>query len=195
MQCRWYCGPFLFPSFFLSLFLSFSVALRPQRPYGLLVMSDEEPRALKRCLLQCCFTSTETVRTIMDGEPRTTTSTFTQLLSSEGSVQMQRCFTSARTIRLGENKQQQQQQQQQKQLSFCPLLLVSHNVKYCCIALSLAGHRLQHKNMLHTQPVSTITVLYKNASGCLSEWTKNKCCDEIYARHVSTATLITVNLS
>ena len=31
---------------------------------------------------QCCFTSTETIRTIMDGVPRTATSTFTQLLSS-----------------------------------------------------------------------------------------------------------------
>ena len=33
--------------------------------------------------MKCCFTSTETVRTIMDGEPRTATSTVTQLLSSE----------------------------------------------------------------------------------------------------------------
>ena len=33
--------------------------------------------------VQCCFTSTETIRTIRDGEPRTATSTFTQLLSSE----------------------------------------------------------------------------------------------------------------
>ena len=31
---------------------------------------------------QCCFTSTETVRTIRDGEPRTATSTFTQIMSS-----------------------------------------------------------------------------------------------------------------
>ena len=31
--------------------------------------------------IQCCFTSTETVRTIRDGEPRTSASTFTQLLS------------------------------------------------------------------------------------------------------------------
>ena len=31
--------------------------------------------------VQCCFTSTETVKTIRDGEPRTTTSTFTQLLN------------------------------------------------------------------------------------------------------------------
>ena len=30
---------------------------------------------------QCCFTSTETIRLIGDGEPRTSTSTFTQLLS------------------------------------------------------------------------------------------------------------------
>ena len=32
--------------------------------------------------VQFCFTSTETVRTIRDGEPRTATSTFTQLLNS-----------------------------------------------------------------------------------------------------------------
>ena len=32
--------------------------------------------------VQCCFMSTETVRTIRDREPRTATSTFTQLLSS-----------------------------------------------------------------------------------------------------------------
>ena len=30
--------------------------------------------------VQCCFTSTETVRTIRDGEPRTATSTFTRAL-------------------------------------------------------------------------------------------------------------------
>ena len=35
---------------------------------------------------QCCFPSTETVRTIRGGEPRTSTSTFTQLLSSVVSV-------------------------------------------------------------------------------------------------------------
>ena len=29
-----------------------------------------------------CFTSTETIRTVRDGEPRTATSTFAQLLSS-----------------------------------------------------------------------------------------------------------------
>ena len=33
--------------------------------------------------VQCCFTSTETIRTMKDGEPRTAISTFTQLLSSE----------------------------------------------------------------------------------------------------------------
>ena len=32
--------------------------------------------------VQCCFTSTETIRTIRDGEPMTATSTSTQLLSS-----------------------------------------------------------------------------------------------------------------
>ena len=33
--------------------------------------------------VQCCFTSKATTRTIRDGEPRTTTSTFTQLLIPE----------------------------------------------------------------------------------------------------------------
>ena len=33
--------------------------------------------------VQFCLTSTETKRTIRDGEPRTSTSTFTQLLSSD----------------------------------------------------------------------------------------------------------------
>ena len=32
--------------------------------------------------VQCCFTSTETIRTIRDGQPRTSTSSFTQLLNS-----------------------------------------------------------------------------------------------------------------
>ena len=31
--------------------------------------------------VQCCFTSTETTRTVRDGEPRTSTSTLTQLLT------------------------------------------------------------------------------------------------------------------
>ena len=41
--------------------------------------------------VQCCYTSTETVRTIRDGEPRTSISTFTQLINSV--VLLQRCFT------------------------------------------------------------------------------------------------------
>ena len=32
--------------------------------------------------IQCCSTSTENIRTVRDGEPRTSTSTFSQLLSS-----------------------------------------------------------------------------------------------------------------
>ena len=36
--------------------------------------------------VQCCFTSTETVGTIRDGEPRATASSFTQLLSSVSSA-------------------------------------------------------------------------------------------------------------
>ena len=34
-------------------------------------------------LFECCLTHTETRQTVRDGEPRTTTSTFTQLLSSD----------------------------------------------------------------------------------------------------------------
>ena len=43
--------------------------------------------------VQCCFTSTETVRTVRDGEPRTPTLIFTQLLT------VQCCFTSTQTVR------------------------------------------------------------------------------------------------
>ena len=52
---------------------------------------DVEPRTatststllLSSVHVQCCFTSTETIMTIMDWESRTATSTLTQLLSSE----------------------------------------------------------------------------------------------------------------
>ena len=37
-------------------------------------------------LVQCCFTSTETIVTVRDGEPRTAASTFTQLLNSVRSL-------------------------------------------------------------------------------------------------------------
>ena len=62
----------------------FSVALRPQRPYG--PLGTGKPRtatstftqllssvSLDCVQVQCCFTSTVTVRTIRDGEPRTAT--------------------------------------------------------------------------------------------------------------------------
>ena len=43
--------------------------------------------------------STKAVRTIRDGEPRTATSTFTQLLSSVVDYFFKCCFTSTETIR------------------------------------------------------------------------------------------------
>ena len=51
------------------------------------------------CLMfgRCCFTSTETVRTVRDREPKTATLTFTQLLSSESlllSLIIKCCLTS-----------------------------------------------------------------------------------------------------
>ena len=54
---------------------------------GILVSANTNPEekrsAMKLVRAQCCFTSIETVQTISDGEPRTATSTFTQLLSSD----------------------------------------------------------------------------------------------------------------
>ena len=51
------------------------------------------------CLLvQYCFMSTETVQAIRDGEPRTSTSTFTQLLSSVYQLLVQYCFMSTETV-------------------------------------------------------------------------------------------------
>ena len=69
----------------------FSVSLRPQKPSGLLGTGNPgwPPRLpysswTLRARVQCCFTTTETIRPVRDGEPRTATSTFTQLLNSEG---------------------------------------------------------------------------------------------------------------
>ena len=73
----------------VSVKFKFSVALRPQRP-SIKTFRDghlDFHTAPELCVsvkvqVQRCFTSTETVRTVRDGEPRTATSTFTQLLSS-----------------------------------------------------------------------------------------------------------------
>ena len=48
----------------------------------LLYVRPEHSYYVFTSLVQCCFTSTETIRLIRDGESRTATSTFTQLLSS-----------------------------------------------------------------------------------------------------------------
>ena len=42
-----------------------------------------QKRVAAQVQVQCCFTSTETIRTFRDWEPRRSTSIFTQLLSSE----------------------------------------------------------------------------------------------------------------
>ena len=69
-----------------------------------------------------CFTSTETIQTNRDGEPRTSTSTFTQLLNSNFCLIRQIVLIHtrplARDIKTNnpkKTKQQQQQQQQQQQ--------------------------------------------------------------------------------
>ena len=72
----------------------FNVASHRQIPYGLLGTGSpgQPPRlAFTQFLssdsgelsLSWCFTSTETIRLIRDGEPRTAISTFTQLLIAE----------------------------------------------------------------------------------------------------------------
>ena len=55
------------------------------------------PRRLSTSV-QCRFTSTETVRTVRDGEPRTATLTFTQLLSSVLPLSFSCCLTSLETV-------------------------------------------------------------------------------------------------
>ena len=49
--------------------------------------------------IQCRFSSTDTLRTIRDGESRTSTSSFTQLLLSSAEWWVQCCFTFTETIR------------------------------------------------------------------------------------------------
>ena len=46
------------------------------------------PQSHIRFSFLCCCTSTETIRLIRDGEPRTATSTFTQLLSSDTTTEI-----------------------------------------------------------------------------------------------------------
>jgi len=87
---------------------SFNVALRPQRPCKLLEAG--EPRASTSTVMQlltvpisfqvqCCFTSTVTIRAVRDRELGTSTST--QLHSSLAviSFEVQCCFMSTMTIR------------------------------------------------------------------------------------------------
>ena len=67
--------------------LSLSVSLSLSLDYDYYYYYDWRAKEGKARLVERCPTSTETVRLIRDGEPRTSTSTFTpQLLSSEGEV-------------------------------------------------------------------------------------------------------------
>ena len=80
-------------AFFFFLLLKQNPLLSLQRSHGLLGAAGEPRTATPtftqflssalRIQVQCCFTCTETIRTIRDGEPSTSTSTFTQLLSCE----------------------------------------------------------------------------------------------------------------
>ena len=84
---------FLFFLLFFTLSSISMLLLRPQKSQGLFGSGSpgRPPRlshsswalTARRSFVQCCFTSTETIRTIRYREPRTSTSTFTQLLSSD----------------------------------------------------------------------------------------------------------------
>ena len=47
-----------------------------------LVRDGEKEGVWRWLMAECCFTSTETIGLVRDGEPRTATSTFAQLLTS-----------------------------------------------------------------------------------------------------------------
>ena len=69
--------------------INFSLRLFPYKALCSLAsrLSPLSPsRKMTRSLIeiQCCFTSTETIRLLRNGEPGTATLTFTQLLNSEG---------------------------------------------------------------------------------------------------------------
>ena len=67
-----------------------------------------------RVQVHCCFTSTETIRSVRDGEPRTATSTFTQLLNSDASE------TTKRAIKELANQSANQPANQSKNISNPP---------------------------------------------------------------------------
>ena len=69
----------------------------PQGPRRLPVLSCPDTHRFN--LFQWCFTSTETIRLIRDGEPWMATSTFTQLLSSDEDTHLLPwCFTFTETV-------------------------------------------------------------------------------------------------
>ena len=75
-------------------------------------------------LVQCCFTSTETIRAVRDVKPKTVTSIFTQLQSSEHVFQC--CFTSTETTRTIRDRESR------TATSTFTQLLSSEHVVQCC---------------------------------------------------------------
>ena len=116
VTCRLYVGPVLIPEFWIvgsitgrastiqavsdqhvefssMLLLVQGLAVRDGEPRTATSTSTQLLSCNMSGSVQCCFTSTETIRTIREGEPRTSTSTFTQLLGSDA-LSLQCCFTS-----------------------------------------------------------------------------------------------------
>ena len=96
-------------------------------------------------LLHCCFTSTETIRTIGDGEPRMATLIFTQLLSSDIPKILHIALVRIRSRRRDDKS---------------PTLVVLTRIRRDCGSHSLGGggqHELHRYRSLHLTPTPCCT--------------------------------------
>ena len=88
--CLFIRGPcfecFIRTRLFTSRFFLYKVLSQPLRRYSRQIanfLKVDFPRSFLPSFVQCCFRSTEIVRIIRDGEPRTASSTFTRLPDSD----------------------------------------------------------------------------------------------------------------
>ena len=84
----------------------------------------------------CCFTSTEVIRLIRDGELRMATMTFTQLLNSV----LQCCFTSTETVRIIRDGEPRTATSTFTQFLSCPPLTPPpYSFKPCLVFISVVS--------------------------------------------------------
>ncbi len=111
--------------------------------------SDSSPNVhiphMPKVQVQCCFTSTETIRTIGDGEPRMATLIFTQLLSSDIPKILHIALVRIRSRRRDDKS---------------PTLVVLTRIRRDCGSHSLGGggqHELHRYRSLHLTPTPCCT--------------------------------------